>query len=409
MIRVPRKKRSRAAWMPVLAVILIGGGLWMFWPRSAARSPSGDGSSSQLQAIPKAVLASDGETPKTEDGASPFRWPNAAGETKTPPTDSSRNSAEIEPKPATPAVPSNPESAASAPADRTDARSTTVLTDPPPAPQPAPSPAVQVGPTTKPAHETMEAPPPPKSPLELALQEYASGDRISARHKLNAILAAETRPAQAEELRRRLALMAEETIFSRLRLPDDPLVDYHKVQPREKLIEIATHYDIPHQAILLVNPGLDPRKLQAGADLKIPRGPFHLKIEKSTFRLDLYLQDLYVRSFPVGIGGQTDTPVGVWEIVDRQVDPTYYAPKDAPGRRVISAKDPANPLGTRYLKLRGIEGPAVGREGFAVHGTNEPDSIGKATSLGCVRMHNEDVEYLYQLVRSNKSRVTVLP
>ena len=58
-----------------------------------------------------------------------------------------------------------------------------------------------------------------------------------------------------------------------------------------------------------------------------------------------------------------------------------------------------NPLGARALYL--------GSSIYRIHGTNEPKSIGKAASSGCIRMHNEDVKYLYTLVKLG-AQVTVI-
>ena len=56
-----------------------------------------------------------------------------------------------------------------------------------------------------------------------------------------------------------------------------------------------------------------------------------------------------------------------------------------------------------------MEGEAVGHSGYGIHGTIEPESIGKAVSLGCIRMHNEDVAFVYKLMMPGKSTVTILP
>ena len=42
---------------------------------------------------------------------------------------------------------------------------------------------------------------------------------------------------------------------------------------------------------------------------------------------------------------------------------------------------------------------AISSPGFGIHCTWEPDTVGKASSAGCVRMKNEDVEELYSLVK----------
>ena len=46
-------------------------------------------------------------------------------------------------------------------------------------------------------------------------------------------------------------------------------------------------------------------------------------------------------------------------------------------------------LGTHRLKLG---------DGYALHGTDQPESIGKSVSHGCIRLRNEDIETLYQMV-----------
>jgi len=93
-----------------------------------------------------------------------------------------------------------------------------------------------------------------------------------------------------------------------------------------------------------------------------------------------------VRVFRVAVGAPaTPSPVGRFRIVNRLQDPTYYG-----GGKVI-APGPANPLGTRWMGLD--------LAGYGIHGTDKPDSIGKARSHGCIRLRNRDVEELFALAR----------
>jgi lipoprotein-anchoring transpeptidase ErfK/SrfK len=66
---------------------------------------------------------------------------------------------------------------------------------------------------------------------------------------------------------------------------------------------------------------------------------------------------------------------------------------------VFMAGGPENPLGARAMYL--------GSSIYRIHGTNAPDSIGKAASSGCIRMLNEDVTELYRFVKLG-ARVTVI-
>jgi len=285
-----------------------------------------------------------------------------------------------------------------------DARSDEALKKPP---------AAASGSAADPQRETRPAatapPGSPRARIEAAVRRFKEGEKVAARTELNAALSASTNPLEQEELRRHLTDFAEETIFSTMRVPGDPLCVDYQVKPRELIMNIARQFDVPHEMILAVNGISDPKRVPAGRTLKIPRGPFHVKVDKSDFRLDLYLQDLYVRSFRVGLGAQAGTPDGDWLVKDRVKSPTYYPPPSAEQTRVIRPGDPKNPLGDFWIGLKGVTGNAVGQESFGIHGTNEPDSIGTNSSLGCVRMHNSDVQYVFNMLLPGKSKVTIVP
>lgn len=245
--------------------------------------------------------------------------------------------------------------------------------------------------------------------IEDARKLHAGGKVIEARHELNALLKSDLTAAEDTEVRALLRRIADETIFGKRNLPNDPLVAGYTIQTGDRLIKIAPRYGVPYEILMTMNGIGDPRKVRAGQRLKVPRGPFHAKIYKSRFRLDVYLQDLYVCSYRVGLGTEGGTPEGVWKVKNRLKNPTYFPPASSEQKRIIAADDPSNPLSERWIGLEGIEGNAVGREGYGIHGTIEPESIGKAVSLGCIRMHNEDVEFFYQLMLPGRSTVTILP
>ncbi len=93
-----------------------------------------------------------------------------------------------------------------------------------------------------------------------------------------------------------------------------------------------------------------------------------------------------VKTYPIAVGKRsTPSPNGSFRIANRVVKPAWYQS----GKMV--APGPANPLGTRWMGL--------GFKGYGIHGTNMPDSIGKAASHGCIRMRNHDVEELFELVQ----------
>ena len=94
-----------------------------------------------------------------------------------------------------------------------------------------------------------------------------------------------------------------------------------------------------------------------------------------------------VKIYPVAVGAEVSpSPAGEFRIVHRIPQPTYYVP----GK--VIPPGPANPLGTRWLGLS--------QKSFGIHGTNEPWTIGRNSSHGCIRMRNRDVEDLFARVRA---------
>lgn len=92
------------------------------------------------------------------------------------------------------------------------------------------------------------------------------------------------------------------------------------------------------------------------------------------------------RVYSVAVGkASTPSPSGSFSIVRRVSNPTY-----SHNGRVV-APGPKNPVGSRWMGLS--------LKGYGIHGTNEPSSIGKAASHGCIRMAKADLEQLYAQVQ----------
>jgi lipoprotein-anchoring transpeptidase ErfK/SrfK len=89
--------------------------------------------------------------------------------------------------------------------------------------------------------------------------------------------------------------------------------------------------------------------------------------------------------YTVAVGRPSSpSPVGSFKIARRVANPVYQHD----GKTVQPG--PSNPVGTRWMGLS--------IAGYGIHGTNEPRSIGKAASHGCIRMAKNDLEELYSLV-----------
>ena len=109
-------------------------------------------------------------------------------------------------------------------------------------------------------------------------------------------------------------------------------------------------------------------------------------IDKSDNTLFLMDGAKILKTYSVSTGENNSTPVGTFKIVNKLEDPTWYRP----GGGVFPAGDKRNQLGTRWMGLS--------KKGYGIHGTLEPDALGKQVSAGCVRMKNEEVEELFNRV-----------
>jgi lipoprotein-anchoring transpeptidase ErfK/SrfK len=89
--------------------------------------------------------------------------------------------------------------------------------------------------------------------------------------------------------------------------------------------------------------------------------------------------------YTVAVGKpSTPSPTGTFTIERRVANPTYHHG----GKTVLPGA--GNPVGSRWMGLS--------IHGYGIHGTNEPKSIGKAASHGCIRMAKADLEEFYELV-----------
>ena len=249
-----------------------------------------------------------------------------------------------------------------------------------------------------------------------AAQSKAKGDSanlLEARDAANASLASGRLPANdVSAARQKLAEINQTVVFSNRRFPDDRWGGTYVVQPGDRLDRIGARYGVTPSLLMKLNGIADARKLRAGATIKVIKGPFHAVVHKSSFRLDLYLgsaggpDSLFVTSFPVGLGKDDSTPMGTWLVApERKLkNPEYYSPR---GEGIIAADDPKNPLGDYWIGLDGAEGDARGKQSYGIHGTIEPDSIGKQASMGCVRMRNEDVAVVFDALTEGKSTVLI--
>ncbi len=231
---------------------------------------------------------------------------------------------------------------------------------------------------------------------------------IDARSRLKEALRIPMNIQQRTFVKDQLSELADKWLFSREIFPDDKLCGSLLVKPGDQLRVIGKQFKIPYEILMEINNIRQPQNLRAGETIKVIEGPFHAKVYRSSFKMDLYLQETFVRSFRVGLGKPgSETPTGLWRVKTggKLVKPVWTNPLDG---KTYYPEDPDYPLGSRWIGLEGLEGAAKGRSGFAIHGTKDPEQIGTADSQGCIRLHNGDAILLYNLFEEGLSTVEVV-
>ncbi len=204
---------------------------------------------------------------------------------------------------------------------------------------------------------------------DLILEAHAELSRIYWKHP-------ELRPVIQERIDHTASL-----IFT---TPERQFGPPHFVDYGETLESIAKQYDVPWAYLAMLN-RVTPQKLQAGTEIKVIRGPFGAVVDLEAFCLTVHAHGWYVNHYVIGIGRDEKTPLGEFTVKDKLENPTWYDPDGG----VVDPDDPENPLGEYWLGL----GNHIG-----IHGTNDPDSIGKAASRGCIHLNDEDISEVFGLL-----------
>ncbi len=242
----------------------------------------------------------------------------------------------------------------------------------------------------------------------MALIDTEPGRIVEVRDRLNQVLSMPMNKEQRTAIKRQLSELADIWLFSRTVFPQDRLCSNYDVKPGDLLSTIGEQHKVPWEILKEVNKIHSPELLKAGETIKVINGPFHVRIYCSTFTMDLYLQDTFIKSFPVGLGKPgRETPTGLWVVKPggKMISPPWTDPDTF---KRYEAGDPDYPLGSRWIALEGTEGQAKGRLGFAIHGTTKPEQIGTAGSRGCIRLRDGDVILTYSLLMPGLSQVQVL-
>ena len=215
-----------------------------------------------------------------------------------------------------------------------------------------------------------------------ALDSKKEGEFLKAKESYQMILTDHPDFLDIEKVQKELEELNMELIFSTTMIPDRTIA--HKVQSGDTLGELAKKHGTTIDLIKRSN-RLTSNVIRVGQLLRIWTGTFNIFIDKSQNLLTLRDQEDILKVYNVSTGEGNITPVGEFEIVSRLVDPVWFNKGI-----VVPPGSPQNVLGSRWL--------GFDLSGYGIHGTIDPETIGKQVTAGCVRMRNEDVEELYSIV-----------
>lgn len=124
-----------------------------------------------------------------------------------------------------------------------------------------------------------------------------------------------------------------------------------------------------------------------------------IKVDTKTNMLGVFENEKLIAAYPVTIGSaQTASPIGDWKVRGITKLPRFRYDKEMlkhgerSGNFYMLAPGPRNPVGVMWI--------ALNKKGIGIHGTDDPDSIGRAVSHGCIRLANWDVVRLATKIKA---------
>ena len=176
---------------------------------------------------------------------------------------------------------------------------------------------------------------------------------------------------------------------------------FARITSREKLA-------IDWRFIQRINQIASEKALRADMRLKLAHGPFDGEVIKADYRFNVYAgtgsERVMVASFICGVGTNDSTPVGTFKVRagSKLIDPEWSNPRTG---EKFKSNDPKNPIGERWIGLQGTTPETAKFTGYGIHGTVEPQSIGKQMSMGCVRLGDAEVQVVYELIGESSTIV----
>jgi len=236
-----------------------------------------------------------------------------------------------------------------------------------------------------PAESSNDAAPPSDAASETVSEQLAAAEaKLAAGEVLQAHREFSKLYWNHKELRPQLQEKIDATARSIFFESQPHFIEPYVIQSGDRMEVVAKNYQLSWEYLARLN-RTEPRRIQIGQKLKVLKGPFAAVVELHAFELIVHLQGYYVKRYHVCTGKDNSSPIGKFAVLNKVVNPPYTGPDG----KVIAADDPSNPLGERWIDLG---------DSYGIHGTIDPDSIGKAESRGCIRLRDQDVIEVYNFL-----------
>lgn len=251
--------------------------------------------------------------------------------------------------------------------------------------------------------------------FEQGVEAGKAGRILEARGKLTeALLSGALDATVADKTLEVLEEIADKTLLNAAVVEGDPYTYIYRLGRGDVLARIVQKEGLSVTPTIIEQINrIDPSRLQVGQAIKLIRGPVHAVINSRDFTMDMYLQapnqpKAFIKRVRVGLG-RNGTPQGAWIVSRKTPRANWTPPPSMPDASPIAYGQAGYPLGKGgfWLALQGADERTKTYSGYGIHGTNEPDSIGKAASHGCVRLADDDIEFVYSLMAERISTVVI--
>jgi len=227
--------------------------------------------------------------------------------------------------------------------------------------------------------------------LQLMANMYEEqNDLIKAKQYYKRIIENFPEQDNIADIQRRIEEMNMHVLFSPAITEDS--ISY-QIKLNDTLGAIAKKYNTTVELLKKSN-GLKSDIILPGRFLKVNKAAFTILVDKSQNILFLKKNGEIMKTYRVSTGENNSTPEGTFKLEEKLISPLWYKVG-----AVVPPDNEGYELGTRWMGLS--------VEGYGIHGTKDPKSIGRQITRGCVRMMNNEVEELYSIVPTG-TEVTII-